>query len=161
MSDQKDDGLPIGDASNLPGMENEPAPRLERQPMPVPVAVQDVSPDGEILRAADPTAPPAAVMPGELIRGVTSKELQADAKRFFEPCPSCQFFHFPDHSSREYREICAMVSSYFSTLPEWQLAAVPGRNPDEYGICAGAPHGKRILCHMANSCDCFKKAPNN
>ena len=151
---EKDNELPVGDASHL--LDNEPKERVESQIMPVPVAARQVTPDGDVVREAQPGDKPVAVMPGELVRLVSSKELQADVKRAIEPCPLCQHFDFPDKASHDYRMICAMLSSFSSNLPTWMQPHVPGRNPDEYGICKH-PHGRVICVHLQNSCAQFKK----
>lgn len=158
MSDQKNEGLPIGDASHL--LDKEPEPRVERSPMPVPISLPVPSDGPGSPQPPQSPGQPVAVMPGELVKLASSKELQAAAKRSMEPCPLCEFFFFPAKDSQDYMFICALISSLISGLPEWQRPYFPGRNPDEWGVCQGAPHGKRAAMHMCNSCEHFRRKAN-
>ena len=158
MSKQDDEGLPIGDASHI--LDDAPAPAVERSTMPVPVTSRTVTPDGEVLREPQPTDQPLAIMPGEVNRLLSSKDRQDDAKRIMEPCPNCQFFSFLVPGSEDYLQARAMLSSFVSNLPTWMRDSVPGRNVEEWGTCQGAPHGRRILVHLVNSCMFFRSKVN-
>lgn len=159
MADQDKSGIPIGDVSNI--IDDKPEPCIERSIMPVPVSERVVTPDKEVLREPSPGDAPALVMPGELNRLLSSNERQADVARVARPCPECMFFSFPDPTSADYREMRAMLSSFVSNLPAWMRDQVPGRNVEEWGSCQGAPHGKRIMVHMLNSCAFFKARGNS
>ena len=157
MGDQNDVGIPIGDASSL--IDNLPPTTVERQTMPVPISERIVSPDGEVLRDPKPGDKPVGVMPGELVRVVTGQEHANDVKRLCEPCPSCTHFSWPAPGSDDYRWIQAALSSFVSTLPDWQKATVPGMNIAEWGSCEH-PSGKRVCVHVANSCSEFRNKRN-
>ncbi len=152
-AEKKDDGtLPLGDASHL--IDNVPPAKVERTLMPVPVAQRVVTPEGEVIRDAKPTDKPVGILPGDVIRGVSGQEQVADVKRALEPCPECRHAHWPN--ADEFRWIEGFLSNYFGSIPTWMVPYVPGRNPKEYVICAGAPHGKSGPVHMMNSCEHFR-----
>jgi hypothetical protein len=148
----KDHGLPLGDASHI--LDNEPKPTVERTVMPVPLSQRTVTPDGEVVRDAQPGDRPIGVLPGEVVRGISSEQRIKDAKVIAEPCPDCRFFSWPDQD--EMRWIEGFLSNYFGGIPSWMAPHVPGRNPKEYGMCKGAPHGKCGPVHMVNSCSSFR-----
>lgn len=157
MSDEKnelDEILKI-DASHL--LDKEPTPTVEKSVMPMPVGVRDVTPEGEVIRDVEPGDAPAAVIPAEVIRGVTSEELQKRAKVLREPCPDCQFFSFPARDSIEYRKMVGFFAHYLSGLPDWMKPSDAASRPDEWGLCKGAPHGRHGPVHMLNSCPFWRK----
>jgi len=155
MSEETKDEILRVDVSHL--LDTEPEPVREKARMSVPVSIRDVTPDGEVIRDPLPTDKPVAVMPAEVIRGVSTEELMRRTKIMKEPCPDCQFFHFPAQGSPEYAEMVAFFSYYLSSLPDWMKASDAASRPAEWGICQGAPHSRRGPVHMLNSCSFFRK----
>ena len=145
-----DDTVPLGDASHL--IDNEPKPATDVSVVPVNVTGPSTGPDGE------PQTPQIlGTAPAQLIRTLSSKEQIAAIQRQMEPCPDCHFWQWPQKGSQDYFEVVAYVSALWATLPDWQMKTMPGRNPDEWGICKDSPSGQRNCVHFANHCQYFRK----
>jgi hypothetical protein len=150
VSEQDEKGLPLGDASHL--VDNVPKPATQVSVIPINLTGSSTGPDGEPQEAAQ-----LGTAPAQLIQTLSGEEQIAAIKRQREPCPDCRWFHWPAPGSKEHAEVVAYVAALWSTLPEWQLKTLPGRNPAEWGICEGSPSGYRICAHFANSCEHFRK----
>jgi len=152
MSDPQDDtGVPLGDASHL--VDEIPKPATDVSVVPVSLTGPSTGPDGEPRKPEQ-----LGVAPARLIRTLTGKEQIAAIQRAKEPCPDCKFWTWPAKGSPDHLEVVAHVSALWSVIPDWQRATLPGRNPDEWGICKGSPSGRRDCVHFANHCEHFRKA---
>ena len=151
-NDANDDGTPpLGDGSHL--VDELPRPSTSVSVMPLAVTGPSTGPDGE-----PQTAEQLAVVPAQVIQTLSGKEQVAALQRTLEPCPNCRFFCFPQQGTKDHAEVHAYVSALYASLPDWQLKAVPGRNPSEWGVCQGSPSGLRACVHFANHCEHFRKA---
>jgi len=150
MSEQEKDGLPLGDASHL--VDDLPKPATQVSVVPMNITGPSTGPDGEPQESKVLGAAPA-----QLIQTVGSKEQLEAIQRSKEPCVDCKFFAFPAPGSKNAAEVAAYVTALHSSLPDWQVKTLPGRNPAEWGVCEGSPSGLRICAYFINHCEHWRK----